>query len=353
MDGSVLSQYNGRKFSSQADVFDVAAPGYDPEAVVDAMRRRGFAVLRNVLPEPKIDEIVRAGEVALSRPEIAGVPGYFKVDFPKKVAYSTTLNMAALQSLLDERVIHVLERYMDSPAILFETFLKHDLGSNYVYDPIHTDFEIGWYKSPIGDAKPLTDDDMGLPLGVGTMLYLHDTTDGALGYCDGTHEWKTPLGKHIANYPKEDRDILEKLFVRIDGRKGDLVLFDKRGFHAPAHPTRRSRTAIQAAYLRVKTFGRVQVTPLPVFTSDLGKFSAKQLDVLGLGAAFLEPTAEYKHTRFKTNALYPLVCWIVDNAYWVAFAKRRLGLLIGRHRHSRKPAAGKISLSGTRLSTID
>ncbi len=354
MDGSVLSSFNGRKFSTEADIFDVSARDYDPAAVVAAMRRRGFAVLRNLFSEAAVAEIIRASDKALRRPEVAGVPGYFKVDFPKKVAYSTTLNAAALQTLVDNRVIDVLERYMDSPVVLFETFLKHDLGSNYVYDPIHTDFEIGWYKSPLGDAKPLTDTDMGLPLGVGTMFYLHDTTHGALGYCDGTHEWKTPLGKHIANYPAEDRAILEKLFVRINGKKGDLVLFDKRGFHAPAHPTVKSRTAIQAAYLRVKTFGRIQVTPLPVFTHDLGGLSTRQLEVLGVGAQYLEPTAEYKHTRFKGNSLYPLVCWLVENAYWFAYIRRKIGIALGRERHSktRRPANGQATL-GPKISTID
>jgi hypothetical protein len=355
MDGSVLSGFNGRRFSATADVFDVRAENYSPAQVVVAMRRRGFAVLRNLFSEVQVDEIIAASEKILRRPETTGVPGYFKVDYPKKVAYSTTLNASALNVLLDDRIVDVLEQYMESPIILFETFLKHDLGSNYVYDPIHSDFEVGWYKSARGEAKPLTDEDMGLPLGVGTMFYMHDTTEGALGYCDGTHEWRTPLGKHVANYPTEDREILKNLFVRIDGRKGDLVLFDKRGFHAPAHPTRSPRTAIQAAYLRVKTFGRIQVTPLPVFTSDLGKFTQTQLDVLGCGASYLVPTNEYKHTRFKKNLLYPLVCWIIENAYFVSYVKRRIGIALGRERQSRGKAAAAPTpgITGRHVTTID
>ena len=41
------------------------------------------------------------------------------------------------------------------------------------------------------------------PVGVGAMLYLHNTASGAFKYAIGSHKLQSKYGQHLKNYPKE------------------------------------------------------------------------------------------------------------------------------------------------------
>ena len=110
--------------------------------------------------------------------------------------------------------------------------------------------------------------------------------------------------------------------------QGDFVLFDDRGFHGPDQPSRTERTVILVDYYRVATFGRRQVAPLPIWSTDIGRLNARQLRVLGAGAEVWSTPHDYLLTRFRRNRAYRIATSIVENAYllrhWKAKLKSRL-----------------------------
>ena len=119
----------------------------------------------------------------------------------------------------------------------------------------------------------LTEESLRDPVGVGGAIYLHDTSDGAFTYCEGTHDYTAVDGPNLSDYPSDIRQRILERRVRCDGQKGDLVIFDDRGFHGPDQPTDADRVVILLDYYRVETHGFTQVSPMPVWTSDLGGLS--------------------------------------------------------------------------------
>jgi len=224
--------------------------------------------------------------------------------------------------MLNETAIDIMERYMESECILAETNLKLDAGVNYEYFPMHSDFAAGWRKSNDQDFS-LSEEGMRDPVGVGVAIYLHDTHEGAFTFCDGTHKLMSPHGQKLASYPADMRKSILSKRVRCDGMRGDMVLFDDRGFHGPDHPSRSERLMILLDYFRVKTFGRMQVTPQAVWTSDLGSLSETQLRVLGVGAEYMVPPIDYAKTRYKNTRMYGLVCSLIEKSYLFTHLKNK------------------------------
>src|SRR5690606_22934788 len=72
---------------------------------------------------------------------------------------------------------------------------------------------------------------------------------------------------------------------RFDGKKGDVVLFDHRGFHGPEQPCSVSRTVLLGGFHKTKAFGDVVNTPFPVYPHCLTGLDERQLYALGLGAS--------------------------------------------------------------------
>lgn len=312
-------------------VFDRRTPDFDSRAVLDCLAGRGFVVLRNMFPAASLDHTVEAAAEFAHAPAIAGVPGYSKVDHPKKLFNPLLLGGKVIDILLNEEVIALIESYMDSECILVETNVKVDEAVDYTYFPLHADFSVGWRKSA-KSAFSLTAEQLDEPVGVGGAVYLHDTTEGAFCYCEGSHKLKAPRGPNLDDYPADERQEIASRRVRVDGRRGDLVLFDDRGFHGPDQPSRARRTVILLDYYRVETFGRVQVSPMPVWSSDIGRLSPTQLRVLGAGADYMVSPMDYTGTRFKNNPLYPLVAKIIENAYLWQHFKQRLKARIRTNR---------------------
>ncbi|MGE0254651.1 MAG: hypothetical protein AB7N54_04130 [Alphaproteobacteria bacterium] len=310
-------------------LFDTADPAFSTDAARAALARDGVIVLRNLWPAALMDELVARAGQWLARPAIAGVPGYAKVDAPKKLLNPCLLGAPALDAMLDERVLDIVETYMGSDCTLAEANLKYDRGVGYAYFPMHADFYVGWRKQ--ADTPALTREALDEAIGVGGAIYLHDTTEGAFTYCLGTHRLRPQKGEEAlsGNPPARQREILATR-ARIDGRRGDFVLFDDRGYHGPDQPSRSDRTVILVDYYRDATFGRVQVSPMPVWSTDIGRLTQRQLRVLGAGATGWVPPERYMGTRFRRNPAYGVVARIIENAYLLSDFKARMRRLVGR-----------------------
>ena len=291
-----------------------AAAGLDRDAIAACLQERGFCILRGLFSKQTLDEVSARAERYFGVPAIAGAPGYWKVDHPKKLLNPFTLGSVALDLLLDERVIDIVEHVMEGECILAETMLKFDKASGYAYFPLHSDFAVGWSKSDKIERK-LDIDDLKHVVGIGGTVYFHDTAEGAFSYCDGTHHLLSPRGQRLAAYPQDEQEAVRARKVRCDGLKGDLVLFDDRGFHGPDQPAKADRTVILLDYFRVETIGRLQVAPMPIWSTDIARLSEKQLQVAGAGADFMVDPTEYAHTRFRRNPFYRLLAWTVEHAY--------------------------------------
>jgi hypothetical protein len=306
-------------------VIDCENSPLDREKALELLDSIGFVVFRNFLPQEAVEYAVKEVDNYSKHPAVAGVPGYNKVDYPKKVFSPFIIGGPVVDLLLNTEVIDVIEAYMESDCILAETFIKIDEGVGYEYFPLHSDFAIGWTKSATNESAPtVTAEQLKDPLGVGGMICLHDTTEGAFFYSAGTHKMMSSHGQEIENYPPDERKEIERSKTRIHGKCGDLVLFDDRGFHGPPQPSYSQRRIILVDYFRVKTFGFRQVTPMPVMTSDLGGLSEKQMRVLGAGAEYMVPPSEYTHTRFSKTAVYKIVGKIVEYAYLMPHIRRKL-----------------------------
>jgi hypothetical protein len=302
--------------------FDATSPE-ELSAAAQALRSSGYCILRGLFPPNLVSDVEGRARQLLESPAVAGVPGYSKVDYPKRIANPFVLGGAALDFMLDERVVNLVESVMDGECVLAEATLKHDKGVGYEYFPLHADFSVGWKKN-VKDPVTLSKEDLQIPIGIGGAFYLHDTDEGAFTYCEGSHLLGAPYGQNLKAYPAEIAADIRQSRVRCDGRAGDLVLFDDRGFHGPDQPSRKDRLVILLDYYRIKTFGYRQVSPMPIWSSDLGRLNEKQLRVAGAGADYMVPYGEYTGTRFKKAWSYPLVTFLIRNAFLTHYIRRRL-----------------------------
>ena len=231
--------------------------------------------------------------------------------------------------IANEIIIDIVEAYLGVTCLLAETNLKADRGVGYTYFPLHSDFAVGWRKDP-AHTSPITQEVMQGPLGVGGAIYFHDTTEGAFSYCQGTHKLGSPHGQRLADYPKDmQKEIIAKK-VRVEGRKGDIVLFDDSGFHGPDHPSRSDRTLILVDYYRTDVLGNDQVTPLPIWSSDIGGLSPRQLRVLGANSSFILPFDRYKWSKIKRTRTYPLINFLINNAFIGGHLRMKLKSILRR-----------------------
>ena len=293
----------------------MATGDVEVSSIVACLKKRGFCVLRNLFTADVIDSVNARADQYLGKPAIAGAPGYWQVDHPKKLVHPFTLGGPTLDLMLDDRVINIVEEVMDSECVLAECMLKLDKGVGYTYFPMHSDFSIGWAKSPaVSDG--LTLDQLKKVVGIGAVIYLAETNTGAFSYCDSTHKLLSPKGQNLNAYSEEERQLILARKVRCDGLKGDLVLFDDRGFHGPDQPSNIERLVILLDYFNAGELGHTQVSPMPIWSSDIAKLSEKQLRVAGVGANFMVAPNKYTHTRFQNNLWYRPLAWLVSRAYF-------------------------------------
>ncbi len=313
----------------------------DLEAVAEEIRERGYAVLRNAFPTECLERMFASRDWWFRAPAAGGAPGYCKFDYEKRVVQTSLLGRDSLRILLDEDILDLIERYTGHEVVLSESFTKLDRSVDYVYFPPHSDYMPDYRPSSHFDKIRATAEDMKHPLGLSYVLYHHDTTAGAFCYCAGSHKLGAHRGCQVTDYPEDERRAIMSTWTRLDGRKGDIVVFDPRGFHGQDQPSAANRYVTISRFWRTDIFGYHQARPLPVYTMDLAGLSERQLSVLGIGAQSLTPLEFDHHAGFKKRRrAYAIVTKLIEHAYDLDYAKKRLQPLRSRLRRLLRPGTG-------------
>jgi hypothetical protein len=305
-------------------LFDVSAPTYSAAAVVARMTETGVVVLRGLFSEAQIDELNAATQRRLETPSISGSVGYFKPDHPKKFVDPFSIGGVAVDIALDERLAEVVEAYMGSECVLSEATIKYDAPTSYEYFGLHSDYAIGTRRHADAETA-VTAEMMEMPLGIGAAVYYHDCYEGAFSYSFGSHLVPKEHGQKLSAYSSDYQREIMAAWVRIEGRRGDVVVFDDRGFHGPTQPARASRLVMLLDWMNCAAWGgRVQVRPFPILTSDLGRLSARQFRLAGVGAQTMTTLDKY-HLYYSFSQRRPmahrLAASIVSNAYRIDHLK--------------------------------
>ena len=288
-------------------------PTYYKKAL-NALRKDGVVLISNLFNESLLSNLLINWKDCFSKPSISGTIGYCRTDYTKVMMSAFKLGKPAISIILNEKIITLTEEYLESKCILAETIAKIDKGVNYNYFPLHSDFTEGWSKTK-ETKSVVTKKVMKKPIGVGGVIYMHDTNDGAFSYSVGSHKIGSPYGQSLSNYPKKLRNSIENNVVICKGKKGDLILFDDRGFHGPNFPSKRDRSVILVDYYSVNVLGNTVVSPHPLWSTDLSNLSKLQTRVLGMNAGYMVEPKDYFMTNFKRNKLYNFVCYIIDKSY--------------------------------------
>lgn len=322
-------------------VFDWRDFAFSRESLIECVERRGFALVRNALPNRALDIFCRRARELMEVPSVAGAPGYHILDYARRTVNPCTLiGGCVLELLLEERMIDLVESILRGECVIGEASLKRTRGVAYEYLPLHRDVFVGWGT----DARRLSADQLLSPVAIGCLVYLHDTADGALCYVDGSHEYQagergrlhTDQGGGLDSLPKEERERLLRRKVRIEGSRGDVVVFDLRGFHGPDQPCTKRRTALIVHYYAIQGVGFRQLTPLPVWTSDLAALSEKQLRVLGVGASYMHSPDEWAGEGIRATWSYAVARRVVTAAFLLRHLDRTAREWLSRPRRARE-----------------
>ncbi len=278
-------------------IFDTSSPNFSQAEAIKAFHEFGVIVLKNIFRSDILDNFIGQAECHLQYPSIAGSFGYYKKDYPKRFLDPFSLEDGA-EVCLNATLIDLVEAYMDSDCILSEANIKLDKPTSYVYFPIHADYCPGLKRSPT--LKAVTQEDLKMPLAVGAAMYLRDTSEGAFSYCIGTHKLMAPKGARLSDYSLIEQNEIMATKIRLDGQRGDVILFDDRGFHGPDQPSSKHRLVMLLDWFSVKIWGdRVQMAPFRIYSSSLSNLSEKQLHVLGVGARTVGRREEYHVHSFR------------------------------------------------------
>ena len=282
---------------------------------VQLLEEDGIVTIRGLFPKEILKKIDKSWNTNFKNPAVSGTIGYHRTSHAKAVLPLFLLGEPALRVALEKKIISIVESFMNSKCTLAEAHAVWHKSTSYTYFPLHSDFAVGWKKSK--DSKfELKEKDISFPIGVGAMMYLHDTKSGAFKYSNGSHKLFSRHGQHLKNYPKDIRESINKNITRCEGIKGDLILFDDRGFHGPDQPANEDRSVLLFDYYRNKTFGAVVVTPHYLQITDLSFLDKDQLRVLGMGASKMVRREEYVGARFKHNFFFSFIVWLIEHAYF-------------------------------------
>ena len=137
---------------------------------------------------------------------------------------------------------------------------------------------------------------MDIPFGCGSMVYLHDTHDGAFCYSLYSHKLIFTRGDTASLNNHGAKNELRANLHKIVGKAGDVVIFDERGFHGPEQPTETERKVLLFGYQsRVATANRSR-TGIPVIISDLDNLNQRQRESIGVGGGTRSAYENY-HAR--------------------------------------------------------
>jgi hypothetical protein len=253
-------------------------------AAINELKDKGVVVLRGLESEKTLDIINNKVKSVLSNPALLGSIGYYQKDPYKKMYDGFLLGKEVVNFVANENLLDVIEGYINEKVILNEIFLKYDLGSNLTYFPYH--------RHTGTDVEGSIDK----PFGCGGMIYLHDTNDGAFCYSYYSHKLPISRGAEslISKHNKKG-ELIQNLH-KIIGMKGDLVLFDERGFHGPEQPCSISRKVLLFGYQSKLSTSNRSRSGTPIVISDMISLNKRQLEAIGLGGGTRKSFNEY-HIR--------------------------------------------------------
>lgn len=294
---------------------------YDVESGIESLKTNGITCLRGFPNPSDLDTLVRKTQDMLAAPAIYGTQGFYQKDRHKKIYEAFLLGEEALRILLDKRLLDIVEGYLQSDILIQEMIVKHDLGDNELYFPIHT--HTGSYRTKTSPG----------PFSVGIMLYTHDTEEGAFCFSPGTQNWDSVHGSDPSNYPKEMQDQIFQNMIRVAGKRGDIVLFDHRAFHGPQQPVTTPRTVFLGGFHNAEDHGGKTKCPVAVYSTHLRVLSERQKRVLGISSAGSVLEAEEMHYNSfarENPTAYKLAHMIVSASYSAKNLKGLLKRLIRR-----------------------
>ena len=235
------------------------------------LKDKGVIVLRGIENNNNLNSINKKISNVLKSPSILGSIGYYQKDPFKKLYDGFLLGNEVIKMVANKDLINIIETYVNDEIILNEIFVKYDLGTELIYFPYHrhtgTDIE-----GPVDK-----------PFGCGSMIYLHDTEDGAFCYSLYSHNLPISKGAESVMAKHENKIQLEANLHKVVGKKGDVIIFDERGFHGPEQPSSNSRKVLLFGYQSKKSTLNRSRTAIPVLISDLKGLNQKQLSSIGIG----------------------------------------------------------------------
>lgn len=281
---------------------------------VSTLNEEGVVVIRNLFKPESIKNINKNWKIYFKNPSISGALGYFQTSHNKRTLNPFLLGKEVIDISINKTIINIIESFMKSPCTLAEANAVLDKPSSYEYFPLHSDFAVGWKKST-SIKKALTKNELKNPIGVGVIMYLHNTKHGCFMYSSGSHKLLSPFGQNLKHYPDHLKNDIKKNLINLNGIAGDIILFDDRGFHGPAQPSKAERRVLIFDYYRNKTFGSIVVKPHEVKINNIFNLTQKQLEILGMKAKHMVQSQDYVYTRFKKNYLYDFLVFLIKNAY--------------------------------------
>ena len=296
------------------------------EEAVEHLKNYGVVILRNSSDPQTLDALIEKTKKIMSEPALLGTSGYFMKDPHKMLCEGFMVGREALEILLDERILDVCETYLNGDILLQEMMVKHDLGDNELYFPMHA--HTGRYRTVNNPGA----------FSVGIMMYTHDTEAGAFCYAPKTHLWDVPHGDDPNDYPEDMKRQIDESYCRIAGKRGDIVLFDHRGFHGPEQPVTVPRTVFLGGFHDAKSHGNKVKTATAVFANDLAGLSERQWRVMGLksdGLMISRDKAHYYSFDKANPRAYKLLKTIAQATFALDRgkfkAKRHVKEVLGKH----------------------
>lgn len=308
--------------------------------VRNRLDRDGVVAIRNLIKPQTYDPLIAASNKIFSQPSLLGSVGYYRKGYNRRFYDALLADPSALDIILNHSLIEAIAAYVGGECFLAECNLKLDEGTNESYQPLHSDFSKGWTQ----DGRiVLTQEQMEEPFAVGGVMYLHDTTEGAFCYAMGTHKDGSKYGQALAKYPKSVQENILSKVVRIEGKCGDIVLFDDRGFHGPQQPCKTARTVLIWDTYKRETFGHLIKSSVPVLVPDLNRLSQRQLEWLGLGAKGAMLSYQRYHMRqFHKNRNYRYLKKLVDLIQWISLGIASLKIVAYKYKLLKKKEAGYV-----------
>ena len=169
-------------------------------------------------------------------------------------------------------------------------------------------------------------------LGLGCIIYLKDcdTASGNFMYALGSHKSIFLKGGAIKNYSKKEKDNIYSQMVNLDGKKGDIIIFDDRGWHGPNQPAKKNRTVVELDFTNPSYLGRWQAIDLQLPISMLTDLEEKELRILGKNSKILYDKYNYKISTFNRNPLFKIQEWLIKYAYITEHYKKIIKLLYSK-----------------------